>query len=72
MQKVVYASYKYDYLKSEFQEETLKKKLQETLQELKLRTLNEEGLDILVLLNQKMLVCLKSTNGHAMLNVLKH
>jgi hypothetical protein len=41
--KVVYASYKSNYLESNFQEETLKERLQETLRKLKTRTLNEEG-----------------------------
>jgi len=46
--------------------------LWETLQELKTWTPNEEGLDIVVLHNKKMLVQFKSTYGHAMCNVLKH
>jgi hypothetical protein len=69
--KAIYASYKLDYLESEFEKVTLRKRLWETLWELKTRTLNEEGSNIVVLQNEEMLVCLKSTNGHAMHNVLK-
>ncbi len=47
--KAVYASYKLDYLESDFQEETLKERLWGTLRELKIGTSNEEGLDIVVL-----------------------
>jgi len=74
--KVVYASYKLNFPKLDFQEETLKEKLQETLRktlrELKTRTSNEEGSYIVVLQNEEVLVHLKSTNGHGMHNVLKH
>jgi len=41
----------------------LKERLWETLWELKTRTSNEEGLDIVVLLNEEVLVGLKSTKG---------
>ncbi len=51
--KVVYASYKSNYLELKFKEETLKERLQETLRELKTMTLNEKGLDIMVLLMKK-------------------
>jgi hypothetical protein len=34
--------------------------------------LNEEGLDEMVLQNEKVLVRFKSTDGYAMHNVLKH
>ncbi len=47
--KVVYVSYKSNYSESKFQEETLKERLWETLQELKIGTSNEEGSNIMVL-----------------------
>ncbi len=72
MWKVVFASYKLHYPKSNFQEETLKERLRETSQELKTWTSNEEGSDKMVLQNEEVLVCLKSIDGHAMCNVLKH
>jgi len=72
VRKVVYASYKLDFPKLDFQEETLKETLQETLRELKTRTSNEEGSYIVVLQNEEVLVHLKSINGHGMHNVLKH
>jgi len=71
MWKVVYASYKFDYPKSKFQDETLEERLWETFQDLKTWTSNEEGSNIEVLPNEKVLVCLKSIDGHAMCNVLK-
>jgi hypothetical protein len=49
---VVYGSCKSNYLKSKFQEETLKERLQKTLRELKTRTSNEEGSYIVVLQNE--------------------
>jgi hypothetical protein len=48
MWKTVYASYKSDYLKLDFQEETLKESLWETLRKLKIGASNEEGLDRMV------------------------
>ncbi len=60
------------YPKSDFQEETLKERLQKTLCKLKRWTSNEEGSDKVVLHNEEMLVRLKSIDGHAMCNVLKH
>jgi hypothetical protein len=71
MWKVVFTSYKLNYPKSNFQEETLKKWLWETLRELKTRTSNEEGSNKVVLHNEEVLVHLKSIDGHAMCNVLK-
>jgi hypothetical protein len=59
-------------LRLKFQEETFNERLQETLQKLKTRTSNEERLRKVVLYNEEILVHLKSTNGHAMHNVLKH
>jgi len=47
--KVIYGSYKFDYLELKFEEETLKERLWKTLQELKTRTSNEEGSDKVVL-----------------------
>ncbi len=47
--KVVYVSYKLDYLNSYFQEETLKERSWETLRKLKIGTSNEEGSDRVVL-----------------------
>jgi hypothetical protein len=49
----------------------LKERLWETLQESKTRTTNEEASNNVVLQNEKMLVSLKSIDGHAMRNVLK-
>jgi hypothetical protein len=66
MWKVVYATHEMNYPNFEFHEETLKKKMQETLKELKTNTSNEEGLD------EIMLTCLKSIDIHAMCNFLKH
>ncbi len=48
MWKTVHASYKLDYLKLDFQEETLKESLWETLQKLKIGASNEEGLNRMV------------------------
>jgi len=47
--KVIYASYKSDYLELKFEEETLKERLWKTFQELKIRTSNEEGSNKVVL-----------------------
>ncbi len=49
----------------------MKERLWETLQESKIRTTNEEASNNVVLQNEKMLVSLKSIDGHAMRNVLK-
>ncbi len=49
----------------------MKERLWETLQESKTRTTNEEASNNVVLQNEKMLVSLKSIDGHAMRNVLK-
>lgn len=53
--KVVYAAYKMEYPYFNFQEETLKERFQETLQKLKIGTLNQEGLERVVLRNEDVL-----------------
>jgi hypothetical protein len=47
----------------------LKERLWETLREFLKWTLNEEGLEIVVLQNEEVLTCLKSMDDHAMHNV---
>jgi hypothetical protein len=44
-----------EYPYSNFQEETLKERFQETLQKLKIGTLNQEGLERVVLQNEDVL-----------------
>jgi hypothetical protein len=53
MWKVVYVSYKLDFPKLDFQEETLQETLWETLGKLKTGTSNEEGSYIMVLRMKK-------------------
>jgi len=66
-----YVDYKFKFPDSVFQEESLKERLQDTLKELKISIVNEEGAKRVVLQSDQILEQLKSTDGHATRNVLK-
>lgn len=69
--KGFFSHYKKAFPECEFQEDTLKERLRETLRELKIGMANEEGQDKVVLQNDDYLVALRANNSHAAKNILK-